>query len=59
MTTKNHAIDKDGKTVAMSWFFMGDGLVFSPANDRYKAQRKHLAHAFYKNQMRDMQEMFK
>ena len=59
MTSKSYAIDKDKQAPALTWWFMGEGIVFSPMNEAYKAQRKHLAHAFYKDQMHDMQEIFK
>ena len=59
MTTYNNCMDKDGVFGVVLEPLIGNGIVFSKTTEDYKRKRKHIAHAFYKNHMYDMQENLK
>jgi cytochrome P450 len=51
MTTKNKAIDKDGRTAIGARNFFGDSFLFSKADANWSRKRKGSAHAFYKDRL--------
>ena len=59
MTTKSKYIDKDGGMEAITLPLIKNGFVFSPADEQWKIKRKYSSHAFYKNNLFQMQENLK
>ena len=59
MVTKNAQIDKRDSTEMTFKNLFGKSFLFSPSDDVWKAKRKGLAHAFYKDKLIPMLENLK
>ena len=59
LIAKNSLFDKTGLVKAVFSKIMGDSFLFSSADEDWKAKRKACAHAFYKERLIHMLEVFK
>ena len=59
MVNKNALIDKREKFGAAMKNFSGDGFIVSTSNEKWKAKRKGIAHAFFKDKLIIMLEKLK
>ena len=50
-TTKNSQIDKTGTIQAATMNFFGSSFLMGKTDEKWKAKRKGLAHAFYKDKL--------
>ena len=57
--TKNAQIDKTGTYKGVFQHFMGESFVFSKTDAHWKAKRKGLGHAFYKEKLVDLLAILK
>ncbi len=59
LVTKNSLFDKTGIVKGVFSKIMGNSFLFSSADEDWKAKRKACAHAFYKERLVHMLEVFK
>ena len=59
LVQKNSIYDKTGLLHGVFSKLMGDSFLFSKADDVWKAKRKACSHAFYKERLVHMLEVFK
>ena len=59
LNAKNQLLDKSGITMACFSKLMGSSFLFSPTDEDWKIKRKACAHAFYKERLVMMLEVFK
>ena len=57
--TKNRNFDKMSRTQLLFSDLMGNTFLFSPGDQIWKAKRKAVAHAFYKEKIVHMTEILK
>jgi len=59
MLTKNSQTDKTGDYGAVLMNFFGNSFLFSKGDDKWKAKRKGLGHAFYKDKLLQLVDTLK
>ena len=58
-TTKNNLTDKTSDIYQMYKDLLGESFLFSKGDSNWKAKRQACAHAFYKDRLQSMLEVFK
>jgi cytochrome P450 len=58
-TTKNDCVDKSGTQHLVLKPLLGDAILFSKADEAWKAKRKAISHAFYRDRMVFMLDVLK